>query len=293
MLVTYGSSSGSLPRAQDWWIWRWLSSAGESGRTSVAERRVWAYPTGRGRCKTTLHYSTWLFIPRLSSHFPTQWLYWLQCPTSMGPMDLSRFFSCSSVVEVDNPSMETVQRSFPGALWLCLVDGGRPRPICPAPRPRPRPDTTTYRQRQEWEWGPTDIYRFKSCSSITFRDRNFIISRQRTLFSSWDIFSDRERGCACVLGVGERSGACFSLSASVSVVSVTAAWRWQACREARGPGVASLCYTASSLSILLHLAHCPVLLPQRLSACHQRRGTTLQRFQLYFAIISISGAPVS
>lgn len=79
----------------------------------------------------------------------------------------------------------------------------------------------------------------------------------------------------------------------MSVVSVTAAWRWQACREARGPGVVSLCYTASSLSILLHLAHCPVLLPQRLSACHQRRGTTLQKFQLYFAIISISGAPVS
>lgn len=42
------------------------------------------------------------------------------------------------------------------------------------------------------------IYRFKSYLSSIFRDRNFIISRQRTLFSSWDIFSDRERGCACV-----------------------------------------------------------------------------------------------
>lgn len=31
---------------------------------------------------------------------------------------------------------------------------------------------------------------------------------------------------------------CLILSASVNVLSVTAAWRWQACREARGPCVA-------------------------------------------------------
>lgn len=31
---------------------------------------------------------------------------------------------------------------------------------------------------------------------------------------------------------------CLILSASVSILSVTAAWRWQACREARGPCVA-------------------------------------------------------
>lgn len=85
-----------------------------------------------------------------------------------------------------------------------------------------------------------------------------------------------------VLGVGERSGACFSLSTSVSMVSVTAARQWQACREARGPSAASMCYSTSSLSMLLHLAHCPILLLWRQSGCHQQHGTTLQTFQLLF-----------
>lgn len=49
VLFTCGSSSGSLPRAQDWWIWRWLSSAGETWRTSMAEKRiVWFNPQAGG-----------------------------------------------------------------------------------------------------------------------------------------------------------------------------------------------------------------------------------------------------
>lgn len=41
-LITCGSSSGSLLHAQDWWIWQRLSSAGETWRTSMAEKRtVW------------------------------------------------------------------------------------------------------------------------------------------------------------------------------------------------------------------------------------------------------------
>lgn len=39
-LITCGSSSGSSPRAQDWWIWPQLSSAGETWRTSMAEKRT-------------------------------------------------------------------------------------------------------------------------------------------------------------------------------------------------------------------------------------------------------------
>lgn len=34
--------------------------------------------------------------------------------------------------------------------------------------------------------------------------------------------------------------------------------------------------------MLLHLAHCPILLPWRPSSCHQQRGTSLQTFQLLF-----------
>lgn len=123
-------------------------------------------------------------------------------------------------------------------------------------------------------------------------DRQWIISRQRRIFFFFSIYRDlqeqRKRTCACVdvcvrvLGVGERSGACFSLSASVSMLSVTAARRWQACREARGPSVVSMCYTTSSLSVLLHLAHCPTLLLWRPSGCHQCRGTTLQMLELLF-----------
>lgn len=37
-MVTCGSSSGSLQRARDWRIWRRLSSAGGTWRTSVAEK---------------------------------------------------------------------------------------------------------------------------------------------------------------------------------------------------------------------------------------------------------------
>lgn len=52
--------------------------------------------------------------------------------------------------------------------------------------------------------------------------------------------------CACVGGGGtkmqreprKRYGDCLTLSASLSMVSVTAAWWWQACREAGGPCVA-------------------------------------------------------
>lgn len=44
VLITCGSSSGSLQRVQDWWIWRRLSSAGETWRTSTAEKRtVWGF----------------------------------------------------------------------------------------------------------------------------------------------------------------------------------------------------------------------------------------------------------
>lgn len=78
--------------------------------------------------------------------------------------------------------------------------------------------------------------------------------------SEWELcfFSCRGRGggggrdpkkrgvCVCVGGGGaererepcKRYGDCLTLSASVSMVTVTAAWWWQACREARGPCVA-------------------------------------------------------
>lgn len=85
----------------------------------------------------------------------------------------------------------------------------------------------------------------------------------------------------------KRYGGCLTLSAPVSTVTVTGAWRWQACREARGPCVVPLCYTIFSLSILPHLAYCPVLLqlldwyvywmPQE---CHWHRTTLQESFQL-------------
>lgn len=44
----------------------------------------------------------------------------------------------------------------------------------------------------------------------------------------------------------KRYGGCLTLSAPVSTVTVTGAWRWQACREARGPCVVPPCVTPFS-----------------------------------------------
>lgn len=202
----------------------------------------------------------------------------------MGPMDLSRFLSWISVVEEERPSMVTVRHSLPGTLWFCLVAGGRPRPIGTPPRPLPWADTTTYNQGGCEKDGHR-VYIYITFNSIYFRQvRNLQAKEDIFLPIFRDLQQQRKRTCVCVrvLGEGERSGACFSLSASVSMVSVTAARQWQACREARGPSVASMCYSTSSLSMLRHLAHCPILLLWRQSGCHQQRGTTLQTSQLLF-----------
>lgn len=72
-----------------------------------------------------------------------------EAPTSMGPMERRRFFSWTSVVDDERPSMETVRRtpstsaSPSPTLGLVLTAGGRPRPIGPPHLPRPRPDRTT------------------------------------------------------------------------------------------------------------------------------------------------------
>ena len=61
----------------------------------------------------------------------------------MGPMDLSRFFSCTSVVEEERPSMDTVRGRLSGRRAApCLLAAPRPLPIWSAPA-RPRPCTTT------------------------------------------------------------------------------------------------------------------------------------------------------
>lgn len=149
--------------------------------------------------------------------------------------------------------------------------------LCPGPTQQPR---TKAGVRETANMHICILY-----SICPILDRCTISRQRRTyIFQSVEIFNSRESGRVSVrvLGVGERSGACFSLSASVSMASVTAARWWQACREARGPSVASMCYTTSSLSMLLHLAHCPILLLWRPSGFHQGRGTTSQPFQLLF-----------
>ena len=70
--------------------------------------------------------------------------------TWMGPIELSRFLSCVSVVEEESPSMDTVLDPPSGDVWVGLVGITRPRPIglglavpLPLALPRPRPGTTT------------------------------------------------------------------------------------------------------------------------------------------------------
>ncbi len=280
-------------------------------------------------------------------------------PTSMGPMDLRRFFSWMSVVDEERPSMDTVQRSLSALLWLCLVDIGRPRPIWPPPLPRPRPDTTTYtnarcekncphevkkkkiqgwieRKTAETDWTFHCLNRHVDVlilHSTVWRGAILFLStkgnlktlcvflshlsdtpsfhmidlsyfyiehqRQNMMHVAWRIFiwewevcffSCRGRGgrdpekrgeevegmcvCVCVCwGRGsikgeepcKRYGDCLTLSASVSMVTVTAAWWWQACREARGPCVAprvtllSACqYSCTWHTVLSYYHYCSI-----------------------------------
>lgn len=219
---------------------------------------------------------------------------WFKFPTSMGPMDLSRFFSCISVVEEERPSMVTVQHSLPVTLWFCLVDGGRPRPICTPPRPLPQPDTTTYNQGG-CERETVNVYIFILYSICIILDRRCITSRQRkSCFQPMEIYDSRERGRVSVrvLGVGEPSAASFSLSASVSMVSVTAARQWQACTEARGPSVASMLHHLQLVNAPAPgtLSHLITMTTERLSPA---AGQLYRLFSFYFTIISISGQLVS
>lgn len=81
---------------------------------------------------------------------------------------------------------------------------------------------------------------------LSFRVRAMFLQLQRK--RRWRRERPQKERCVCVCVGGrgaererepcKRYGDCLTLSASVSMVTVTAAWWWQACREARGPCVA-------------------------------------------------------
>lgn len=297
----------------------------------------------------------------------------------MGPMDLRRFFSWTSVVDEERPSMETVQRSLSAPLWLCLVDIGRPRPIWPPPLPRPRPDTTTYtnarcekncrhdrkirgkgykeRRRKYFSFSclnrHVDVLILHSTvwrgaipflsTKENFKNTVFLShlsdvphfhmidlsyfyighQRQNMMHVAWHIFiwacewevcffscrgrggggrdpekrGGRENMCACVLGRGsikreepcKRHGGCLTLSASVSMVTVTAAWWWQACREARGPCVAprvtllSACqYSCTWHTVLSYYHYCSIAMSTECQGSASGTGQLYRRHFIFF-----------
>ena len=92
----------------------------------------------------------------------------------------------------------------------------------------------------------------------------------------------------------KRYGDCLTLSASVSMVNVTAAWWWQACREARGPCVAprvtllSACqYSCTWHTVLSYYHYCSIGMS---AECQGSASGTGQLYRRHFSLFYFTTA---